>query len=220
MDDRPGVRPARRMNPAVPGAPPPEVPGDRGRRAAPETVGERAGTVPGVPPVPRDIPLVTRAESPLQEPPAVGSRRRVPLFVVGAVAAVALGLLLGAVVARAPWATGTEGTAPPPVAPAVAPAGVRYEVTGGAARALVTYGHDGDVTRGNGAQLPWSEVAPLDGDGTGTYALTVQAVSDAGERITCRITVDGLVVAERTSSGRSSAVACFGEAGRSDGPRR
>ncbi|MHC1559115.1 MmpS family transport accessory protein [Actinomycetospora sp. C-140] len=155
---------------------------------------------------------MTRAESPPEESPAAGPRRRVSLFVAGAVAAVLLGLVLGAVVARAPWATGT--TTPPSVAPAVAPAGVRYEVTGGAARALVTYGHDGDVTRGNGAQLPWSDVAPLDGDGTGTYALTVQAVSDAGERITCRITVDGLVVAERTSSGRSSAVACFGEAGR------
>lgn len=58
-----------------------------------------------MPPVPRDIPLVSAARTP--PPPAAAPRRGLP-FVAAAVGALAVGVLLGVLVA---WATGA-GTGP------------------------------------------------------------------------------------------------------------
>jgi hypothetical protein len=94
------------------------------------------------------------------------------------------------------------------------PSGVVYEVSGDAARALVSYGRNGAASRDNGVGLPWSSEAPAGEDGD-RYSLTVQSSAAVAGLITCRILVDGEVIAEETSSARYSAVACVGTPGRS-----
>jgi hypothetical protein len=131
---------ARRMNPAVPGTPPTEqiLVGGRGgpalARSGALAAGRRRG--PGVPPVPRDVPLVSAPRTPPRPPPAAAPRRTLP-FVVAAVGALAVGVLLGALVA---WATGV-GTGPARPSAEVggaASAWVRHEPAGEVARAPLT----------------------------------------------------------------------------------
>ena len=78
--------------------------------------------------MPRDIPLVPAARTPLRRPPAAARRRGLP-FVAVAVVAVAVGVLLGVLVA---WATGA-GTGPARYgtgAGDAVPAWVRHEPAG------------------------------------------------------------------------------------------
>ncbi|GAA4796905.1 hypothetical protein GCM10023200_36310 [Actinomycetospora chlora] len=182
--DRDPVRwPAARSNPAVPGP---------------------ARTRP-VPPVPRDVDLVPRLETPpapTPPPPRPAPVRRL-LWAVGAVL---VGLLAGAALA----VLGRGPASPPPVELSGASTpGVLYEVTGDAARALVTFGTDSAVSQENGVGLPWQRTRPAAEDAA-TYTLTAQSSSDDAGRITCRISVDGTVIAEQTSSARYSVTTCVG----------
>lgn len=115
---------------------------------------------------------------------------------IGAVLVIAL---LAAVRAAVPTPSGR--TAPPL---STGP-GVVYEATGDAVRALVTYGRNGAASRENGVGLPWS-TRSTSGDGHDTYTLTVQSSTAVAGLITCRIRVDGEVIAAQTSSARYSAV--------------
>lgn len=133
--------PARRSNPAVPGPPPTEeilV----GRRSGPALA--RPGTLaggrrraPGVPPVPRDIPLVSVARTPPRRPPPAARRRGLP-FVAAAVGALAAGVLLGVLIA---WATGagTSPFRPSAETGGAVPAWVRHAPTGDVGRAPLTW---------------------------------------------------------------------------------
>ncbi|GAA4922545.1 hypothetical protein GCM10023204_31680 [Actinomycetospora succinea] len=159
-----------------------------------------------MPPVPRDVSLLTRANAPLHPPVPTRSRRGGVAFTGAAVAAVLVGLLLGALAARIPWTT-TEARPAAGVGTA-APPEVLFEVTGGAARVLVTWGSEDQLTRQNGVVLPWSATGRS--RERATYVLTAQGASDVGDRITCRVTVQGVVVAEQTSSEESTNVACVG----------
>jgi hypothetical protein len=183
-DRDPSRWPAARSNPAVPG------PAGTPRPARP------------VPPVPRDVDLVSRPETPPPTPPRPAPLRRL-LWAVGAVL---VGLLAGAALA----VLGRGPASPPPVElSGSSTPGVLYEVTGDAARALVTFGTDGAVTQQNGVGLPWQRTGPVAEDAA-TYTLTAQSSSDDAGRITCRISVDGTVIAERTSSARYSVTTCVG----------
>ncbi|GAA4788872.1 hypothetical protein GCM10023200_24350 [Actinomycetospora chlora] len=94
--------PARRMNPAVPGPHPHEdAPVGVERRHRPAGTGSRG---PAVPPVPRDIPLLTPRTNPSPRRPA-GDTRRPPLGpdvapVSAALITLLVGLLLGLLVAQ------------------------------------------------------------------------------------------------------------------------
>jgi hypothetical protein len=154
------------------------------------------GGASGVPPVPRDIPFTSKQETP---PRHLEPRRWARLA-----ATVAAGLLLGLAIlavglGRAPGATGDPE---PPAGP------VDYQVSG-QGKAVVTYGADGGMNPETEAQLPWSQHEPNDPGVFSTYSLTAHRTSGAGA-LTCRITVDGEVVAEQSASGSAAIASCTG----------
>ncbi|WP_285656961.1 MmpS family transport accessory protein [Actinomycetospora sp. NBRC 106375] len=135
---------------------------------------------------------------------ARGDRRRWPW----AVGAVVVGFAIGGGLALA----GSGAPAATPVSrsgPASPTAGVVYELSGDAARVLVTSGPIGGVARENGVGLPWRRTASP-ARAPATYTLTAQSSSAGAGQITCRITVDGRVVAEQTSTLPYTVASCVG----------
>lgn len=97
------------------------------------------------------------------------------------------------------------------VTPVGQTAPVTYEVTGSGSTASITYTSDANFNQAQeqGAQLPWTKQVTL-GDGFLSVAsLTAQSGGSDGE-ITCRITQDGEVISENTSSGMYAVVTCGG----------
>lgn len=90
------------------------------------------------------------------------------------------------------------------------PAQVVYEVTGTGEPTSIVYGKDGFIDEAlpplTRAKLPWKRVEAYD-DGEASLVLTAQNGNNNGE-ITCRITVEGEVIKEDTSSGPSAVVSC------------
>lgn len=94
---------------------------------------------------------------------------------------------------------------------------VVYEVTGdGSTAANITYmtmtGGNMGTEQATAAPLPFTKEVPLEDGGmfdVSTYSLTAQA-DDSGTSISCKITVNGEVKAEQTSTGPYSVVSCTG----------
>lgn len=94
---------------------------------------------------------------------------------------------------------------------------VVYEVTGDSATAgNVTYmtATNGNVgtEQANGAPLPFTKEIILEDKGlfeANVFSLTAMT-DDAGTSISCKITVDGEVIAEQTSTGQYAMVSCSG----------
>lgn len=96
------------------------------------------------------------------------------------------------------------------------PVSVVYDVTGASADATVTYS---SYSNGNsGTEQASGQALPFTKTVTGTkgwsgYTLTAtNGLNDAGD-ISCKITVDGSVVAEQTSTGKFATVTCSSSTG-------
>lgn len=88
---------------------------------------------------------------------------------------------------------------------------VRYEVTGSGKTNSISFGVDGSSSQDTSPTLPWSQEQPTQ-DGFHFYSLTAQNGGDDGE-IEYRLTVNGAVIAEQTSTGPYSFVSCTGNSG-------
>ncbi|MBW0119040.1 MmpS family transport accessory protein [Pseudonocardia abyssalis] len=153
------------------------------------------------------------------------ARRRRWLWVVAA--AVVVAVPVGLVVLDGPddgsgasQAAGTveigrsadsDGSAPAPAGdPAAtdAPAGptateVTFEVTGSGPVGAITYSRGAVVANVSGVELPWEKTVPAAAE---TVEYSISAAGATGE-VSCRIVVDGVVLAEETDS-EYSAVYC------------
>lgn len=88
---------------------------------------------------------------------------------------------------------------------------VVYEVTGPAKANNITYSADGKagIAQENGGPLPWRKEVQM----SGSFKVATLTAQNAGKGdITCRITVDGKVVKELTSSGEYAVATCATEA--------
>lgn len=82
---------------------------------------------------------------------------------------------------------------------------VTFEVTGSGSVGAITYSRGPSIAQVSGVELPWERTGPA-ADGPAEYS--VSATGGSGE-LSCRIVVDGVVLAEETDGG-SSAVFCSG----------
>jgi hypothetical protein len=89
---------------------------------------------------------------------------------------------------------------------------VLYEVTGPDSTNNITYSANGSagIAQENGAAAPWTKEVQFEAGAFRVASLTAQ--NAGGGDITCRITVDGEVKAETTSSGEYAVVSCNTEA--------
>ncbi|SFT45328.1 CD20-like family protein [Actinopolyspora lacussalsi subsp. righensis] len=88
---------------------------------------------------------------------------------------------------------------------------VLYEVTGSGGASSITYGKGTQTSQQTNAELPWSKETGI-ADSVQFYSLTAQNGQSGGD-ITCKITVDGEVLAENTSNGQHAMVTCNGNTG-------
>lgn len=149
---------------------------------------------------------------PGQQPPQQPKRKKKwPWILGGFVALVILGSAIGVAGGGGNQpAAGGGGTEPAQQAPDK-PAKVVYEVTGTGTASNISYGASDGISQKTGATLPWKHTEPYDG-GYDFFTLTAQNGNNGGE-ITCRITVDGEVIKENTSSGPYAVVSCSGNTG-------
>lgn len=149
------------------------------------------------------------------EPSTRRKRRRWP-WTVGILAALFV-LMAACIGTGSTQPVSIPGGAPAP--PSTAPAddlaasnkvAVVYEIIGSGKAGNVTYNSDGSgsISQETDVQLPWrTEITVERG-----FALTSVTAQNGGSgEITCKISVDGIVVKEGRSSGQFSAVACAGE---------
>jgi len=118
----------------------------------------------------------------------------------------------------APAAT-ADSAAPAPAeeAAADAPRTVTYDVTSDAATAgnvtYMTFNDGGSGTeQATDAAVPFTKSVEIADDGMfemSIFSLTAQASAEA-TTITCKITVDGQVISEQTSTGQYAVVSCSG----------
>jgi hypothetical protein len=82
-----------------------------------------------------------------------------------------------------------------------------FEVTGadGAEQADITFGVGASQSQENGSALPWSKELT---DDSPLVIATVLAQNKGGGSISCKITIDGKVVKESTSTGEFAVVTC------------
>ena len=159
---------------------------------------------------------------PQQWPPAPPApKKRKWLRILGIAAAALVGLMvLGAIVGpQQPASTPAAGPRPatteqPAQVAADQPAGsvVVYEVLGKGSAGNVTYMKEGfSQEQQTSAKLPWRKELQFK-DQIGAFSpLSLVAQNGAkGGDITCRITVDGEIVGESTSSGQYAVVTCNG----------
>lgn len=103
------------------------------------------------------------------------------------------------------------GSGPPGAAatdePAATPAAaeVVFEVTGSGSVSAITYSRGTSVGQVSAVELPWRHTVPAAAEPTD---YSVAATGESGD-ISCRIVVDGVVLAEATDS-EYSAVSCNG----------
>jgi hypothetical protein len=109
-------------------------------------------------------------------------------------------------------AFGTSADSGPPAAAATgdpaaapAPAEVVFEVTGSGSAGVISYSRGTSVGQVSDVELPWQYTVPA-ADGPTDYSL---AAAGASGDVSCRIVVDGVVLAEATDS-EYSAVSCSG----------
>lgn len=88
---------------------------------------------------------------------------------------------------------------------------VRYEVTGSGDAMSLSYGAGSGRSEESSPELPWFKEQAAS-DGFDVYMLTVQNGSGGGD-IKCRLTIDGEVVAENTSTGPFTFASCTGNSG-------
>jgi len=84
---------------------------------------------------------------------------------------------------------------------------VTYEVTGSGSANTITFGRGSAVSQTTGAQLPWKQTGP-GGQKGDEYSLSAQNGEDADGEISCRISIEGAVIAENKAEGEHAAVAC------------
>lgn len=92
------------------------------------------------------------------------------------------------------------------------PSTVLYEVTGPTKAGNITYvgaGQSMNIAQEQGAALPWSKTVEMSGS---MNVATLSAQNAGSGDITCRITVDGEVVSEITSSGEYAIASCSSRA--------
>lgn len=110
---------------------------------------------------------------------------------------------------------GADSAAPSPLDAEPAGQGasgtVRYEVTGSGKPMSVSFGAGGSHSQESSPELPWSHEQAAS-DGFDAYTLIVHNDGNGGE-ISCRLTVNGEVVAENTSTGPYSSASCTGTSG-------
>lgn len=80
-----------------------------------------------------------------------------------------------------------------------------FEVTGSGPVGAITYSRGAAVAYVSGVELPWEKTVPADPE---TAEYSVSAAGANGE-VSCRIVIDGVVIAEETDS-EYSAVTCRG----------
>ncbi len=80
---------------------------------------------------------------------------------------------------------------------------VTFEVTGSGPAGAITYSRGESVAQLSGAELPWEQTLPAVAE---PAEYSVSAAGASGE-ISCRIVIDGVVLAEATES-EYSAVSC------------
>lgn len=135
------------------------------------------------------------------------------LAIVGAIAALAL------TGCSAPSTASPAASAAPSSAPAAGRT-VTYDVTGdGGAASNISYstfnGGGGGSESAANAPLPFQKVIPLQAStilSSSVFSLVGQAGQN-GTTISCKITVDGKVIAQQTSTGAYAVVTCSGTAG-------
>lgn len=133
-----------------------------------------------------------------------------------AIIAVALSVI-SVIVAIVTFTAGVAGVAKSvEEATATEPAEVVYEITGDGGSANVSYSSWADGEFGsqsaNGAPLPWSQTETIEVAKNSTFDFTSLTLSATGNEatttLTCKITVDGEVVSENTSTGAYALVMC------------
>lgn len=142
------------------------------------------------------------------------------LAVVGAFAALALTGCSATSSTGAANAPASSTPAPATSTPAPAGRSVTYDVTGdGGAASNVSYstfsGGGGGTESAANAVLPFQKVVPISDANllsTSVFSLVGQA-GPSGTTISCKITVDGKVIAQQTSTGAYAVVTCSGTAG-------
>lgn len=164
-------------------------------------------------------PGPTRQPTPQARSPVViaaRKRRKWPWVVAGVVLLViAVGNAIGVGSSIPPTPTSLPPGSNPGV-PARSPQApgslIVYEVTGRGPANKITYLKEGfSQEQQTSATLPFrTELRFAEKVGMGALSLTAQNGSRGGE-ITCRITVDGEVVNEATSTGQSAVVNCHGK---------
>lgn len=104
--------------------------------------------------------------------------------------------------------TGQPGVAPTAAGPAPPPAAtqVTYEVTGSGSAGAITFGRGKSVAQVSDTKLPWKQTSPAVAE-PAEYTLT--AAGGSGQ-MSCRILVDGAVLAEEKADGDYAAVYCSG----------
>jgi hypothetical protein len=89
---------------------------------------------------------------------------------------------------------------------------VTYEVSGAGGSVAVTFsGRDFNTAQETDVALPWNKQVTIDGLGK-TVILTATNDGDHGT-ITCRISANGRVVSEQTSTGPFASASCVGNVG-------
>jgi hypothetical protein len=88
---------------------------------------------------------------------------------------------------------------------------VKYEVTGTGDTVAITYsGRDFNIAQDTGVSLPWSTDVTIDGLGK---TVTLTGTRGAGDgTVTCRISTNGRVISEQTSTGPFASAICNGSA--------
>lgn len=79
-----------------------------------------------------------------------------------------------------------------------------FEVTGPAS-ADITYGTGADQSQANGSSLPWTQTVTAS---EVPFVMSLVAQSKGSGAINCKITVDGKVKKENTSTGQYAVVTC------------
>ena len=136
-------------------------------------------------------------------------KRRWP-WIVGGI--VAFFVIIG-IAAGAGGNTGPTGNGGPAGAPAASGGEVVYEVTsqGRGTATSITYVTNAQFNQAqeNGATLPWTKTVDL-GNGLFSMASVVAQAGDGVSSITCKITKNGEVLVENTSTGQYALVTCSG----------
>lgn len=87
---------------------------------------------------------------------------------------------------------------------------VTYEVSGDGEEVSISYsGADLNSGQVNDAVLPWRMEVTVEGLFKSVYVTATNGAEDTGE-VSCKITANGKVVAEQTSSGAFASASCIG----------